>query len=119
MATISVHIDPLGSDEDARALTRWLRDDDDLRGSVDLREAPIAEGDMGGAIDTIVVLVTSGTASAFVTSLFDWINQRRDSRKVSIKTRDAAGRSIELTCAGPEDAQRVLEQLRAITGDGR
>ncbi|MCG8928343.1 hypothetical protein [Lentzea sp. CC55] len=119
MATISVHVDPHGSDDDARALTRWLREEDDLRGSVSLRAAPIAEGEMGGAIETIVVLITSGTAGAFVSSLFEWINRRRDGRKVSIKIQDAAGRSVELTCGSPEDAQRVLDQLRAITGDGK
>ncbi|MCA1655914.1 MAG: hypothetical protein LC635_05655 [Pseudonocardiaceae bacterium] len=71
-----------GSDEELRRLARWLSDEDELRGRVDLAHEPVRPGQMGGTADAVVVLLTSGTASALVSSLFAWLGHRREVSRV-------------------------------------
>lgn len=116
--TAAIRIDSAdGSDEDLRHLARWLRDEDDLRGRVDLVAAPIRPGEMGGALETVSVMVTSGTASVLVRSLFTWLARRRVAGKVSLALRSPSG-ELDLTCGSAEDVDRVLTSCREFLDDG-
>ena len=86
--TVSINVDGLGDgpDDELRLLATWLRDEDQLRGRVSLVHRPISEGEMGGALDTVQVMLTSSTASTFVTSVFAWLTQRRTSGRVSLRS---------------------------------
>jgi hypothetical protein len=114
----SVAIRPGGSDDQLRLLARWLRDEDALRGRVSLAEKPISDGQMGGALDAVLVLLTSATASTFVSSLFDWLKHRKDAGRVSLKVRNEVGRELELVCDSADDVERVVESVRTFLGDG-
>jgi hypothetical protein len=101
-----------GTDEELRSLASWLRDEDDLRGRVRLSTAPIQEGHMGGALDAIVVILTSSTVGTVVTSVKDWLVARRTADKVTLKLSSGTGRELELTCGSSGDAQAVLDSAR-------
>lgn len=103
--TISVNL--AGTDDELRLLANWLRDEDDLRGRVDLVELPIEPGHMGAALAAIEVLVTSSTASTLVRSLFDWLRHRRTTEKVTLRVGD-----VEITCGSADDAATLLAKVR-------
>lgn len=110
--TAEIRIEPADqSDEELRQLARWLRDEDELRGKVDLSDGPITPGHMGTA-EMVTVLVTSNTATALVTSLFTWLGRRRESAKVTVTVESASGDRIDLSCASPADADNLLRVCR-------
>jgi hypothetical protein len=106
-----------GGEEDLRSLARWLRDEDALRGRVSLAEHPVAPGQMGGVLDSVVLVLTSATAGKLVTSLFGWLGHRRDATAVVLKARNAHGAEIELNCGSATDATTVLAELRPFLAD--
>ncbi len=113
--TAEIRIEPADqSDEELRQLARWLRDEDELRGKVDLSGAPITPGHMGGTAEMVTVIVTSGTATALVTSLFTWLGRRRESTKVTVTVESASGDRIDLSCASPADADNLLRACKKI-----
>jgi hypothetical protein len=113
--TVSVSLD--GRDEELRQLARWLRDEDELRGRVSLVEPPIGPGQMGSVLDTVQVVLTSGTAGTFVTSLFAWLGHRRVVGRVKLKVRNG-DRTIELTCGSADDANELIDRVSKILTDG-
>lgn len=109
--TAEIRIEPADqSDEELRQLARWLRDEDELRGKVDLSDGPITPGHLG----SVTVTVTSGTATALVTSLFTWLGRRRESARVTVTVESATGERIDLNCAAPADADNLLRACRKI-----
>jgi hypothetical protein len=68
--------------EDARALRRWLADEEDLRGRVRLVDQPPEPGTLGGVVDTLVVgLGSGGAVTAFAAGLVSWIRHRTGTRR--------------------------------------
>ncbi|MCK2245040.1 MULTISPECIES: hypothetical protein [unclassified Crossiella] len=117
--TEAVHISLDGADEDElRRLASWLRDEEELRGQVSLSHQPIRPGEMGGAIDTIVVLVTSGTAAAMVTAVFDWLARRKEAGRVTLRLHAKDGRELEIGCGSAQDLDSVLDQVTKALGSG-
>lgn len=113
--TAEIRIEPADqSDEELRQLASWLRDEDELRGKVDLSDGPITPGHMGGVVETVTVVVTSSTATALVTSLFTWLGRRRESARVTVTVESATGERIDLSCASPADADNLLRACRKI-----
>jgi hypothetical protein len=104
--------------DDLRPLARSLCGEDEFRGRVDFVEAAPVPGHMGGFADTLTVIVTSGTATTLVSSLFAWFNRRRESRNVSLKLHNADGRELELKCGSSDDAEKVLTQVGQFFGAG-
>ncbi|GAA1030196.1 MULTISPECIES: effector-associated constant component EACC1 [Amycolatopsis] len=102
---------PGASDDELRKLAAWFRDEDDLRGRVRAQDAPAGPGEMGGALDAITVIATSGTATAFCRSLFDWLTRLRDARKVSLKL-TRGKETLELECGSGDDSAQVLAAVR-------
>lgn len=107
-----------GGEEDLRSLARWLREEDALRGRVSLADRPIAAGQMGGLLDSVVVVLTSATAGQLIKSVFGWLGQRREAATVVLKARNAGGVEIELKCGSAIDAATVLGDLRSFLADG-
>lgn len=112
--TVTIRLEsPDGSDDEIRRLARWLRDEDELRGRVELRNEPLQQGQMGGLTDAIVVGVSSGgLATVLVSSLFTWLTSRRDANRVTVAAESASGRKFDITCGSPDDAERLLRALR-------
>lgn len=113
--TVTIRLD--ATDDDHRRLTRWLRDEDELRGRVELRVQPLQQGQMGGLTEAIVVGVSSGgLATVLVNSLFAWLTTRRDATRITLAV-ESAGKKVELTCGSPEDAERVLRTIRELVDE--
>jgi hypothetical protein len=105
-------------EEELRNLVRWLRDEDELRGRVALDTVPPRPDHMGGGLDAVTVMVTSGTASALVTSLFTWLASRRTVRRVNVTVEAPAGGKIAVECGSPDDAERLLQACREVLAGG-
>lgn len=83
------------TDGELRQLAAWLRDEEELRGRVQL-------------FDAVVVGVTSNSAGVFCRSLFGWLRDCREAR-VSLKVkRSGAAEELELDCGAASDADQVL-----------
>lgn len=94
-------------------LAAWLREEDEFRGRVQLTDGPPQPGRLGGAVDSVVVGVTSGTATAFCTSFFGWLSRRKNTGKVSLKIkRSGDTQELDLACASAADTQDVLVSVR-------
>lgn len=104
--------------DELRSLARWLRRESEFQGQVGFTERESVPGHMGGFADALTVIVTSGTATTLVSSLFGWLGRRRDSTIVSLKIRTAGGRELDLKCGSADDAERVLSQVRMFYQDG-
>lgn len=104
------------SDEELRSLAAWLRDEDEFRGRVHLKES-VQSGQMGGALDAVTLAISSGTASILVTSIFGWLKHRREARKVSLKLRDDSGREFNLTCGSADDTDKIIDNIRRFLSD--
>jgi hypothetical protein len=117
--TVAIRLDDADdSDDELRQLARWLRDEEELRGRVDLELAPIQQDHMGGMAQAVVVVLTSGTASALVTSLFNWLAHRRDVDKVTVSVEPGPTGKVEVTCGSPDDAERLLRACRDVLSSG-
>jgi hypothetical protein len=103
---------PESGDELCR-LAAWLREEDEFRGRVQLTDGPPRPGQFGSAVDSVMVGVTSGTATAFCTSFFGWLSRRKQQGKVSLKIkRSGDTQELDLACASAADTQDVLVSVR-------
>ncbi|MGO1056167.1 effector-associated constant component EACC1 [Crossiella sp. CA198] len=116
MGSASIAISGGGS-EQLRELAGWLRDEDELRGRVELVDAPVRSGELGAELEAVVVLVTSGTATVLVRSLFGWLGRRTEARRVSLKIK-AQGREVTVQAGSADEAQAVLAEVRRILDGG-
>ena len=106
-----------GSDDDVRQLAGWLRDEEELRGRVTLTRSPVRPGEMGGVVDAVVVVMTSGTTGVVVTSLFTWLTRRREVERVSVTVESGTGEKAVITCGSADDAARLLQLCHDTLGD--
>jgi hypothetical protein len=84
-ATISLS----GQPDDLTSLLTWLRDEDELRGHVTRRVAPIQRGDMGAVTDALTVMVGSGGAvTVLLGSIAVWLKNRRSDVTVHLSLGD-------------------------------
>jgi hypothetical protein len=84
-ATISVPDQP----DDLTSLLAWLRDEDELRGHVGRRTAPIEHGHMGAVTDALTVMVGSGGAvTVLLGSIAVWLKNRRSDVTVLLSLGD-------------------------------
>jgi Effector Associated Constant Component 1 len=82
--------------EDARALRRWLADEEDLRGRVRLVDQPPEPGTLGAVVDTLLVgLGSGGAVTAFAAGLVSWIRHRTGDTQAVVRRPD--GTEIEVT----------------------
>ncbi|GAA3892661.1 hypothetical protein GCM10022243_67050 [Saccharothrix violaceirubra] len=95
MTTATASLRTEGPEDDLGALVKWLRDEDGLRGRVSLAASSPGQGEMGAALDAVVVVLTGGTASVLVRSLFDYLKHRRTTSKVTLRVRGEHGRELD------------------------
>lgn len=96
-----------------------MRDEDELRGRVKAVQAPPQPGQMGGVLDSLTLVLTSGGSTAvFCRSLFGWLGRLRDAKKVSLKVKRPDGQELELTCGSDGDAAKTLASLREFLEPG-
>lgn len=109
-ATISLPDRP----DDLASLLAWLRDEDELRGRVSRRVAPIAQGDMGAATDALTVMVGSGGAvTVLLGSIAVWLKTRRSDVTVRFVLGD---RKIEVdTKRIKNDPDSINALIRTVT----
>jgi hypothetical protein len=114
--TVSIAID--GSDDELRSLANWLRDEDDLRGRVSSENEPIQEGRMGGALESIVVILSSATTATVFSSVKDWLVAKKSAGKITMKISSGNGRELELSCGSTTDMDTALESARKFLNEG-
>jgi hypothetical protein len=108
--TVSIDLD--GSAKELRSLARWLRAEDEFRGQVSLIEQQVGPGELNGAIDAVVVVLTSGAAPTFARSFFDWLSRRSERGRVRLRVRTETGRELKLDCGSVTDARAVLADVQ-------
>jgi Effector Associated Constant Component 1 len=93
------------------ALLEWLRGERGLAGAVREVRVPPGPGELGGAVEALVVaLGGGGAAGTLATSLFGWLRTRRPHLKVTV-TR--GGDSITIEAGQIRDGD-VLPLLREV-----
>ncbi|UUU36592.1 hypothetical protein JIX56_46045 [Streptomyces sp. CA-210063] len=80
--------------DELRSLLAWLRQEDALRGRVRPENTPVGQGEMGGALDALVVAVGSGVVTALAGALAAWIPHRRAELRITVTTE--SGRTVEV-----------------------
>jgi Effector Associated Constant Component 1 len=96
-------------------LLEWLHGERGLAGAVREVQAPPGPGELGGAVEVLIVALGSGgVAGTFVTSLFGWLRTRRPSLKVSITEKS---RSMTVSAARDKDLAPLLREFLG-TDDG-
>lgn len=96
-----------GRDGDQESLLDWLRHEPDFRGYLRQGETPGPPGTMGASTELIVGVVSSGAATALVTSLQVWLTQRRADVRLNII--GPQGRTIVLDAKRVPDAAGLLD----------
>lgn len=95
-----------GRDSDTESLWDWLRNEPELRGHISEGETPGLVGEMGVSTELIVGVVSSGAATALVTSLQVWLTQRRSDVKLNVA--GPQGRQVTLDAKRVADAENLL-----------
>jgi hypothetical protein len=74
---------------DFASLLDWLRQEDELRGRVRQRQAPIEQGQMGSVSDILTVMVGSGGAvTVLLGSIATWLKNRRSDVTIDLSLGD-------------------------------
>jgi hypothetical protein len=98
--------------DELRSLAQWLRSEDELRGRVRLANRPVQVGDMGAALDAVVIAVSGGgAATIFVQSLFAWLSQRQKNMSVRLRLVRPDGQDAELDLTGIRDPEAVIDKV--------
>lgn len=107
---VQVKIDE--TSDELRLLAQWLRSEDELRGRVRLTNRPIQVGDMGAALDAVVIAVSGGgAATVFVKSLFAWLSQRQKNMSIRLRLIRPEGQEAELDLTGIRDSEAVVDKV--------
>jgi Effector Associated Constant Component 1 len=103
---VDLHITVDGQDSDVESLQDWLRSEPEFRGHIRQGEARGPDGAMGASPELIVGIISSGAATALVTSLQVWLTQRRADVKLNVA--GPQGRKVILDAKRVPDAERLL-----------
>src|SRR5207248_8605813 len=108
-----------GEDRDElRAVAKWLRNEDELRGLLRLVNAPTRPGRMGGVLESVSLLVGSGgIGTVLIKSLFTYLGQRRRAITLELRLKREDGQELELKLSDPKSADAVLKQAVRFFGD--
>ncbi|MBB4693994.1 effector-associated constant component EACC1 [Paractinoplanes abujensis] len=113
---MDLRLEVQGDDRDAMALSRWLRDERELRGCVRQQPGPMDPEAMGTMTDIVVPLATavvSGALTPLAESLVTFVRQRKS--KVTIEV----GSECRITVTGGDNPAALAEKLARIAIDER
>jgi hypothetical protein len=110
---LQLRVDGDDADRHLRALHTWLRREDEFRGRVALRNRPIEDGQMGGALDFLIILVGSGTGVTLARSLSTWLTQNRADVKVTIAI-DDKGRKVTVDARRAKDVPELIREVKGL-----
>jgi hypothetical protein len=102
----------------ATSLSAWLRDEPDLRGRVRTVHRPPAAGELGGALQLVVDVVTSPSVAtgavlvALSKAVTTWLRERHSDVEVTITGPD--GRTATVNVKRVRDAERLIEMALGI-----
>lgn len=101
------------------SLNDWLKGEPELAGRVRLAGPAPEEGELGAAMDTVVVLLGSGGAlSVLASSLKTWLSQPRRS-DVHIRVEGENGSSVEIDAKRIDEARIEALLSQALRGENR
>lgn len=101
--------------DELRSLHEWLRQVQELRGTVGRRESPPPPGALGPVLEALTVaLGPAGAVTAFGTTVVAWLRLRRSG--VRIKVTRADGASVELAAENLAklDAVALAQQVAHV-----
>jgi outer membrane biogenesis lipoprotein LolB len=111
---MDVRFSIMGSDQAPalESLADWLRGEPDLAGRVRLDAPPPRPGEMGSAVDTLMVAIGSGgVVSVLAASLKVWLAQpRRSDIRLLIQGEQGQKIEIEAKRVGREDIEGLLRE---------
>jgi hypothetical protein len=103
-----IDVDEVG---ELATLLEWLGGERRLAGAVREVRLPPGPGELGGAIEALVVaLGAGGAAGTLAKSLFGWLRTRRPSLKITV-TRGASSIAIEASKVRDDDMLSVLQEI--------
>ncbi|MFF4399296.1 hypothetical protein [Streptomyces sp. NPDC001480] len=114
MATALISVLSQDPVKDAESLTDWLRGEPELAGKVRPTGSAPEPGQLGGALDTVTVLLgAGGPLTVLASCLRTWIAQPRRS-DVRLKVELDGGRVVEIDAkrVDTEDVAQLLRQAR-------
>ncbi|MFB6814179.1 hypothetical protein ACFCV8_06505 [Streptomyces sp. NPDC056347] len=96
-----------------RSLRDWLTREDLFRGRLSLQGEAPRPGQMGAAVEVLMVAVGSGgAATVLARSVTTWLTQRRADVKVTVQT--PGGSRIVVDVKRAADPERVIAKTRAL-----
>ncbi|MEV8322320.1 hypothetical protein [Kitasatospora sp. NPDC056731] len=105
-----VKVEGGNSADGVRSLRQWLVEEDQLRGRVQLAEAPPAPGTLGAVLDTLtVVLGPGGVATAVASVLISWIRRQRGNVSVKVIRPDGTVTELSATHVSGLEALQVRQ----------
>lgn len=116
-AEVRIAVDSSNADRDARALWDWLSREDELRGRVGQRTKPVADGEMGGALDVLAVAVgSSGALTVLVKSLSTWLTHRGQDTKIRLTVTEEK-LELEFDATRARDPEALLRAVQALISE--
>ncbi|MET9284795.1 effector-associated constant component EACC1 [Nocardia beijingensis] len=105
----------VGDYDDLLSLRSWLRDEDALRGRVDLLHAAAAPDRMGSLSDALVIALGAGGAlTVLARAIPDWLLRHKN---VTIEIAGPQGRSVTISATGVRDPRALIREVLARNGN--
>ncbi|BDT96441.1 effector-associated constant component EACC1 [Nocardia sputorum] len=101
----------VGDYDDLQSLRSWLRDEDALRGRVDLVRAAAAADRMGSLSDALIIaLGAGGTLTVLARAIPDWLLRHKN---VTIEITGPEGKSVTISATGVRDPRALIREVLA------
>ena len=108
---VSLTVEDDDAAESLGSLLRWLRQEPELRGQVQVVSQPQRSGEMGSLPDLLTVAMgAGGTVTVLASALRTWLAQpRRSDVKITLRSPD--GRVVELDARRIADGEALLRTV--------
>lgn len=101
----------VGDYDDLLSLRSWLRDEDALRGRVELVHAAPAPDRMGSLSDALIIaLGAGGTLTVLARAIPDWLLRHKN---VTIEIAGPQGSSVTVSATGVRDPRALIREVLA------